>query len=80
MNVHFEELVGDFIKDDSGRYWLVNIKAFKVVKWENFILRNLLEYDDYGEKDITLPPVNILKLFKDTNFPILIIVSQNSFF
>ena len=28
--VHFEELVCDFIKDESGIWWLINIKAFKL--------------------------------------------------
>jgi len=26
--VTFTELVGDFIKDEEGNWWLVNIKAF----------------------------------------------------
>jgi len=28
--VNLKELVGDFIKDEEGNWWLVNIKAFKV--------------------------------------------------
>lgn len=29
--IHINELVGDFIKDEMGNWWLINIKAFKTV-------------------------------------------------
>lgn len=28
LGVVFEELIGDFIKDEAGTWWLVNIKGF----------------------------------------------------
>jgi hypothetical protein len=28
--VNFSEMVGDFIKDEAGNWWLINIKAFQV--------------------------------------------------
>lgn len=28
--IELSELVGDFIKDESDNWWLINIKAFKV--------------------------------------------------
>ena len=30
--ISLTELVGDFVKDEEGSWWLVNIKAFKVEK------------------------------------------------
>jgi hypothetical protein len=30
--IEITELVGDFIKDETGNWWLVNIKAFKVIE------------------------------------------------
>lgn len=27
LDLDFEELIGDFIKDESGNWWLVNIKG-----------------------------------------------------
>ena len=29
--ITIEELVGDFVKDETGNWWLVNIKAFKAI-------------------------------------------------
>lgn len=26
------EIVGDFIKDEMGNWWLINIKAFKMIE------------------------------------------------
>lgn len=28
LNIKFHELIGDFIKDESGVWWMVNIKGF----------------------------------------------------
>ena len=28
--IKFTELVGDFIRDEVGNWWLVNVKAFKI--------------------------------------------------
>jgi len=28
LGVEFEELIGEFIKDESGTWWLVNIKGY----------------------------------------------------
>jgi hypothetical protein len=28
--ISFSEMVGDFIKDEAGNWWLINIKAFQV--------------------------------------------------
>lgn len=30
--IEITELVGDFIKDETGNWWLVNIKALKAVE------------------------------------------------
>lgn len=30
--IRLEEIVGDFIKDEMGNWWLINIKAFKPVQ------------------------------------------------
>lgn len=30
--INITEIVGDFIKDEVGNWWLVNIKAFKMVE------------------------------------------------
>ena len=31
LGIKFEEIVGDFIRDESGIWWLVNIKGFVLV-------------------------------------------------
>ncbi len=41
MNLKFEELIGDFVKDESGIWWLINIKGYKL-------------YDKYPLIDIKL--------------------------
>lgn len=28
--INLSELVGDFVKDEQGNWWLVNIKAFRI--------------------------------------------------
>lgn len=28
--INLLELVGDFVKDESGNWWLVNVKAFRI--------------------------------------------------
>lgn len=52
LRVRFEELVGDFIKDESGIWWLVNIKAFKLVD-EKVIpdISLIVKYGDEGEAE-----------------------------
>ena len=30
LNVQFTELIGDFIKDESGTWWLINVKGFLI--------------------------------------------------
>jgi len=29
-HIQFNQLVGDFIKDESGTWWLINIKAYQL--------------------------------------------------
>lgn len=31
LKIKFQELVGDFIKDESGVWWMINIKGFILV-------------------------------------------------
>jgi len=42
--IDLSEIVGDFIKDEAGNWWLINIKAFqtdnKIVKNPNNIVEN----------------------------------------
>lgn len=28
LKIHFEEFVADFIKDEGGNWWFINVKAF----------------------------------------------------
>ena len=30
LGVEFEELIGDFIKDEAGTWWLINIKGYLI--------------------------------------------------
>ena len=52
--MHFKELVCDFIKDESGIWWLVNIKAF-IIK-ENYVDINIRPICNYREN-----PEDVLK-------------------
>jgi hypothetical protein len=45
INVEFDELVGDFIKDEAGKWWLINIKAFKLITHDRIYPKKLLEYE-----------------------------------
>lgn len=30
LGVSFKEMIGDFIKDESGTWWLINVKGFLI--------------------------------------------------
>lgn len=53
LNVDFEELIGDFIKDESGNWWLINIKGY-VFKPESIQVINWKLIAHYGD-DIGIP-------------------------
>lgn len=35
--IDFSEIVGDFIKDEAGNWWLINVKAFRI---DSKVLKN----------------------------------------
>jgi len=30
LGIQFKEMIGDFIKDESGTWWLINVKGFLI--------------------------------------------------
>jgi hypothetical protein len=32
LGVEFGELIADYVKDEAGTWWLVNVKAFRITK------------------------------------------------
>lgn len=49
LGIKFKELVGDFVKDESGIWWLINIKGF-VLFGEPVINQKLIT--NYGDEDM----------------------------
>lgn len=49
LGLKFKEFVADFIKDESGIWWMVNVKAFKLLDTIEFV--NLKPITNFGEID-----------------------------
>ncbi|KAL4477278.1 hypothetical protein ABPG73_003404 [Tetrahymena malaccensis] len=47
LGITFKEIIGDFIKDESGLWWLINIRGFLLDKYE--IPINVKPITEYGE-------------------------------
>jgi LMBR1 domain-containing protein 1 len=55
LGIHFREFVADFIKDESGIWWLVNVKAFIFEKDPGII--NVKKITHFGDEDAYLDDI-----------------------
>lgn len=47
LGVQFKEMIGDFIKDESGTWWLVNVKGFLIQSMtEEIDIRKIVNFGD----------------------------------
>eukprot|EP00742_Colponemidia_sp_Colp-10_P005596 GILJ01005982.1.p1 GENE.GILJ01005982.1~~GILJ01005982.1.p1 ORF type:complete len:988 (+),score=146.86 GILJ01005982.1:2024-4987(+) len=52
LNVHFDEFVADFIKDEGGQWWFIQVKAFHLVhKMSPNVAAFVMQNDD-GEMEL----------------------------
>jgi LMBR1 domain-containing protein 1 len=51
LGVLFEELIGDFIKDESGNWWLVNIKGY-LLRPDSVPSFNFKLITNFGDEDV----------------------------
>lgn len=56
VNLRIDKLVGDFIKDEEGTWWLINVKAFALKRM--IPLQHLKHITHYS----TEPPLEVLEL------------------
>ena len=47
LNVKFKEFVCDFIKDEGGNWWFINVKAFILETEGKVSLKPITMHDDY---------------------------------
>ena len=67
-DIIFDELVGDFVKDEAGIWWFINLKAMK--------LKNISKFKK-SEDGLTEPCVNsIIKIKSSVNYVVLIIIKK----
>ena len=52
LGISFQELIGDFIKDESGTWWLINIKGFILADGKN--VTNFRPITHYGDEDYVM--------------------------
>lgn len=82
LKMRFQELVGDFIKDESGVWWMINIKGFILTSDPLVNIKPITHYgdeellrklnDEMSSKQVKQDEYKKVKLCKycETNFPV----------
>jgi len=57
LGIHFQEIAGDFIRDNTGKWWLVNIHGFLIDKCPLSIdVTSITNCSDFTSSGIMISP------------------------